>query len=207
MAHTEHSINIICINDEDSYLNMPRILNMRSSFLAKTNPWTVTWKPVPTGVLGKKKKGGDRTMFLVLENTFFIVWQITDLLGTPEGGTFRKIYDSFSQNELISLTKIFAQTKLMGHVLRNKLFILLGNQSISWKSWLAKCSCFFLKILFFIHENNIIVIKYLLSLYLVRETVLRYRESNTNELALTSRFLSEKTEYTHFTKAMLAIKG
>lgn len=73
-------------------------------------------------------------MFLVLENTFFIVWQITDLLGTPEGGTFRKIYDSFSQNELISLTKIFAQTKLMGHVLRNKLFILLGNQSISWKS-------------------------------------------------------------------------
>lgn len=71
----------------------------------------------------------------------------------------------------------------------------------------AKCSCFFLKMLSFIYQNNIIVIKYLFRFYPVKETVLRYREPNMNELALILRFLGGKTEHTHLIKAVFSIKG
>lgn len=97
MAYSEHSIDIIYTNDEDSYLNMPCILKMRSRFWGETNFWLVTGKPVPTGTEGKKthkpKNQGDRIMFLILvfrREYILIIWHIRDLLGMPEEGTFRK---------------------------------------------------------------------------------------------------------------------
>ena len=51
------------------------------------------------------------------------------------------------------------------------------------------------------------VIKHLFRFYLVKETVLRYRESNMNELGLILRFLGGKTEYTYLIKAIFGIKG